>query len=157
MFVVFLDRFPGNLPRVRVVVVEIRHHFGSNPQDPPVVSPFASVQQNRDQQQDRNARAVLEIWIAHAGIKKYTPVLFHPFAVVQVVRIELLEQELVPGVGTLIQWLRGRWTGLNRPLLRTQMLLGNGVAGKQKQRRYDRNTKDTPMATSILIIGIIRI
>jgi hypothetical protein len=32
------------------------------------------------------------------------------------------------------------------------MLLGYGVAGKQKQRRYDSYTKDTSGATSILII-----
>jgi len=84
------------------VVVQVRHHLRRDPHGATVVDPLLGVQHGHDQQRDCRAQAVLEVWVAHARIQENLTAFFHPRAVIEIAGIKLLEQELVPGVTTLV-------------------------------------------------------
>src|SRR5664280_1218160 len=108
VLVVFLDRLLSDIARVEIVVVQVRHHLRCDPHGATVVDPLLGVQHGHDQQRNRRAQAVLEVRVPHARIEKHLPPFFDPRAVIDIARIKLLEQELVPGVTTLVNRTRRR-------------------------------------------------
>src|SRR5664280_471189 len=120
VLVVFLDRLLSDLPRVEIVVVQVRHHLRRDPHGSTVVDPLLGVQHGHDQQRNRRAQAVLEVRVSHARIQKHLSPFFDPRAVIEIAWIELLQQKLVPGVAALVQ--RTRLCDLTLPLgLRTPL------------------------------------
>jgi hypothetical protein len=114
VLVVFLDRLLSDIPRVEIVVVQVRHHLGRDPHGAPVVDPLLAVQHGHDQQRNRRAQAVLEVRVAHACVEEHLTPFFHPRAVIEIAGIELLEQELVPGITAWVHRTRRR--SLSLPL-----------------------------------------
>src|ERR1017187_4663800 len=102
VLVVFLDRFLSDTPRVEIVVVQVRHHLRCDPHGTPVVDPLLGAYDRHQHQRKRHAGAVLEVRVPHARIQEHLTPFFDPRAVIEIAGIELLEQELVPGVMTLV-------------------------------------------------------
>src|SRR5271166_2167744 len=114
VLVVFLDRFLSDIPRVEIVVVQVRHHLCGDPHGATVVDPLLGVQHGDDQQRNRRAQAVLEVQVPHACVEEHPAPFFDPRAVIEIAGIKLLEQELVPGVTALVNRTRRR--SLSLPL-----------------------------------------
>src|SRR5271157_1922166 len=110
VIVVFLDCLPGNFPRVLIVVEDIRHHFGCHAHGAPVVDPQLGTDTRHQQQRNGHAKTVAKVRIPQTSLPKCLTPLFDPLAVVNIARIELLEQELVPRVTALVHASgRTRW------------------------------------------------
>ena len=90
------------------------HHLRCDPHGATVVDPLLGVQHGHDQQRNRRAQAVLEVRVAHACVEEHLTPFFDPRAVIEIAGIKLLEQELVPGVTTLVNRTRRR--SLSLPL-----------------------------------------
>src|SRR5664280_1366297 len=102
VLVVFPDRLLSDVPRVEIVVVQVRHHLRCDPHGATVVDPLLGIQHGHDQQRNRRTQAVLEVRVAHACVEENLTPLFDPRAVIEIAGIELFKQELVPGVMTLV-------------------------------------------------------
>src|SRR5271157_707854 len=89
-------------PGIKVMVVQVRHHLRRDPHGAPVVDPLLGVQHGQNQKRNRRAQTVIEIGVPHALIQEHLTAFFHPCAVIEIAGIELLEQELVPGVTALV-------------------------------------------------------
>src|SRR5271157_2218334 len=108
VLVVFLNRLLSDIPRVEIVVVQVRHHLRRDPHGATVVYPLLGAQHGHDQQRNCRAQAVLEIRVAHARVEEHLTPFFDPCAVIEIAGIELLEQEFIPGVTALIYRTRRR-------------------------------------------------
>src|SRR5271166_1936445 len=108
VLVVFLECLLSDIPRVEIVVVQVRHHLRRDPHGATVVDPLLGVQHGHDQQRKRHAGAVLEVRVAHACVEEHLTAFFDPRAVIEIAGIELLEQKLVPGVTALVNRTRRR-------------------------------------------------
>src|SRR5271157_4706159 len=139
VLIVFLDRLLSDIPRIEIVVVQVRHHLRRDPHGATVVDPLLGVQHGHDQQRNRRAQAVLEVWVSHARIQKHLSAFFDPRTVIEIAWIELLEQELVPGVTTLVHRTRRR--SLTLPLgLRLSLPVRHRVGLRPLLRRHGNET-----------------
>src|SRR5271166_2166233 len=114
VLVVFLDRLLSDIPRVEIVVVQVRHHLRCDPHGATVVDPLLGVQHGHDQQRNCRAQAVLEVRVSHARIEQHLPPFFEPRAVIEIAGIELFKQEFIPGVTALVD--RTHTRSLSLPL-----------------------------------------
>jgi hypothetical protein len=73
-----------------------------------MIDSLFGVQQGHKHQRNAEPPAVLEVGIARAGIEKCLTLLLQPGAVIKIRGVELLEQELVPRVMTLVELGSGR-------------------------------------------------
>src|SRR5271166_2695037 len=159
MLVVFLDRLLRNIPRVEIVVVQIRHHLRCDPHGATVVDPLLGAQHGHDQQRNRRAQAVLEVRVAHACGEEHLAPFFDPRAVIEIAGIELLEQELVPGITALVHGARRRSLmlplGLRLPLTmyrhrRLRPLLCDGRTGCHQPNRRECDDSDRSLHGRVL-------
>src|SRR5271157_1368442 len=159
VLVVFLDRFLSDIARVEIVVVQVRHHLRGDPHGATVVDPLLCVQHCHDQQRNRRAQAVLEVRVAYACVEKHLATFFDPRTVIEIAWIELLEQELVPGVTALIHRTRRRSLSarlglrLSLPTQRNRRLrplLCDGRTGCHQSNHRDCNDCDRSLHGRVL-------
>ena len=94
--VVLLDCLLHDSSRVGVLVVDICHHLCGDPHRPPVVDPEFRVQRGHDQEPNARRQAIQKVGILDSRLDECLTFAFDPTAVVNIVRVELLQHELVP-------------------------------------------------------------
>src|SRR5271165_178533 len=122
-----------------VIGMQVRHHLCRDPHGATVVDPLLGVQHGHDQQRNRRAQAVLEVRVSHARIQKHLSPFFDPRAVIEIAWIELLEQELVPGILALVQRVR-RYNLALRPGLRLSLPVRHGLGLRPLLRCHGNET-----------------